>query len=405
MIRLLFPLILLPASALAEPWVRHTIDDTSQGADGVKLGDINTDGRLDIATGWEEGGLVRVYLHPGPDRVKDRWPAVTVGRVGDPEDAVFADVDNDGILDVVSCCEGKTKAIFFHRLTDRDRVLEEEAWTTERVTAADGYLWMQCVPIELPPARRTGLIVGSKGENGVVAGLFPPDPRSDESGWRLVPIREAGWIMSLELTQTRNPRGHVEQSLIVSDRKGAGRGVYSLVMPSDPAAPNADWGYQEIGGSNHEPMFVAVDESPGWKANGLRVSNRAAAATSGGPLLNFAVQWGSFGDITWDERTVIPMPPNTGTGKAVAIGDLDGDGRDDLAVTCENAKGKVGVFWLKRQELGEETTWEFHDISGVEGTKFDRIELIDLDGDGDLDLLTCEEREGLGVIWYENPLR
>ena len=30
---------------------------------------------------------------------------------------------------------------------------------------------------------------------------------------------------------------------------------------------------------------------------------------------------------------------------------------------------------------------------------------VDMDGDGDLDVLTCEERDNLGVIWYENPLR
>ena len=29
--------------------------------------------------------------------------------------------------------------------------------------------------------------------------------------------------------------------------------------------------------------------------------------------------------------------------------------------------------------------------------------LADLDGDGDLDVLTCEEVGNLGVIWYENP--
>ena len=31
--------------------------------------------------------------------------------------------------------------------------------------------------------------------------------------------------------------------------------------------------------------------------------------------------------------------------------------------------------------------------------------MIDLDGDGDLDLLTCEEVHDLGVFWYENPTR
>ena len=40
----------------AAPWPMHIIDNTSRGADGVRLLDINNDKRLDIATGWEEGG-------------------------------------------------------------------------------------------------------------------------------------------------------------------------------------------------------------------------------------------------------------------------------------------------------------------------------------------------------------
>jgi hypothetical protein len=50
--------------------------------------------------------------------------------------------------------------------------------------------------------------------------------------------------------------------------------------------------------------------------------------------------------------------------------------------------------------------WQAHDISGPKGIKFDRMELLDVDKDGDLDILTCEEREngkGLGLFWYENP--
>ena len=45
----------------------------------------------------------------------------------------------------------------------------------------------------------------------------------------------------------------------------------------------------------------------------------------------------------------------------------------------------------------------FHEISGPTGIKFDLVELLDLDGDGDLDVLTCEEAHHLGLIWYENP--
>ena len=52
--------------------------------------------------------------------------------------------------------------------------------------------------------------------------------------------------------------------------------------------------------------------------------------------------------------------------------------------------------------------WTFEKISGMRGRKFDLVSLIDLDGDGDLDVLTNDENEeddGLGVIWYENPTK
>ena len=137
------------AATLATPlyakgWQRHTIDDASRGADGVRLGDINGDGRPDITTGWEEGGRVRVYLHPGTAKVKEHWPAVTIGRVKSPEDAVFFDFDGDGVLDVVSSCEGNTRTAFVHFAAhDRAKLLDESAWRTEAIAATKGQQqWM-----------------------------------------------------------------------------------------------------------------------------------------------------------------------------------------------------------------------------------------------------------------------
>jgi hypothetical protein len=97
------------------------------------------------------------------------------------------------------------------------------------------------------------------------------------------------------------------------------------------------------------------------------------------------------------------MPDNCGTGKGIAVADVNLDGNTDIVFTCENAIGdKSGVRWLS---LGPGGNWDDHEISGPEGIKFDRIELLDLDQDGDLDVITCEERANLGVIWYENPTR
>ena len=92
----------LPPLPAGIPWTRHTIDNRFDGADGVKLGDANGDGWTDLVVPWEQTGVVVVYLNPGPARAASGWPAVTVGRVGDVEDAVFVDLDADGALDVVS---------------------------------------------------------------------------------------------------------------------------------------------------------------------------------------------------------------------------------------------------------------------------------------------------------------
>jgi hypothetical protein len=105
---------------------------------------------------------------------------------------------------------------------------------------------------------------------------------------------------------------------------------------------------------------------------------------------------------SWSHRE-IPWPQGCGTGKGVAVGDIDLDGRNDLVFSCENARDELsGVRWLS---LESNQIWTDHEISGPRGVKFDRLELLDLDGDGDLDVLTCEERDNLGVIWYENPTR
>lgn len=102
------------AEAQQRPWRRHTIDASSRGADGVRVADVNGDRWPDLVTGWEEGGKVRLYLNPGPKQARQPWPAVTVGNVGSPEDAVFADLDGDGDLDIVTCEERDNLGVIWY---------------------------------------------------------------------------------------------------------------------------------------------------------------------------------------------------------------------------------------------------------------------------------------------------
>jgi len=392
-------LTLLAATAVAADrgpaWTRHTIDDSSRGADGTRLADVNGDGLMDITTAWEEGGMVRVYLNPGHARAKEKWPAVTVGKVRSGEDAVFADLDGDGATDVVSSCEGRVRSLFVHWAPkDKAEYLDPAAWHTEPIPAAKGArMWMFVLPIQLDGPHGIDLVAAAKGGNAQIGWLQAPDNPRDLAAWTWHPLYKAGWIMSLIAADMD---GDGDTDVLASDRKGATRGCLWLENPGPGPAQAQPWKQHRIGKGGREVMFITHAD---LDADGLL---DVLAAVRGGDLVWHRRKTKS--PDAW-ESFPIAMPANTGSGKGVAVGDVDLDGKPDIVFTCEHARGKSGAVWLSYRQAPTDRVWDAHEISGPKGTKYDRIELLDLDGDGDLDLLTCEEAENLGVIWYENPTK
>jgi len=382
---LLFALLALAIPSMAAPWKRHIIDNTSRGADGVRLMDVNGDGRPDIVTGWEEGGVVRAYYHPGKAKVKQPWPRVEVGKVKSPEDAVFADLDGDGDADVVSCCEGRTRSVFFHWSPANvpQRVLLP--WRTVAVPTTVGkQSWMFALPMQIDGGG-VDLVLGSKGAGASIGWLQSPKNPRDVKSWRYHHWYNAGWVMSLI---RHDIDGDGDLDVLASDRKSKTPGVLWLENPG-PKAAMQQWATHRIGASIAETMFISIAKD----------KTIYAAAR---PNQIFILRPGNNVRKPWRSELIQFSSTKYGMAKAARAADLDGDGQREIAVTCGLANGpKIGVFYLKRTN----GKWVDHDIGGPAGIKFDRIELLDLDGDGDLDLLTCEEREFNAVLWYENPRR
>jgi len=400
MLRVLPIVVLLagfPSLLSGAPWERHTIDNSSRGADGVRLADVNGDGLPDITTGWEEGGVIRAYLNPGPAKVKKTWPAVTVGQVRPPEDAVFADLDGDGAVDVVSSCEGKNRTVYVHWApNDREKYLAASAWQTEPIPVTQGkQMWMFALPMDIDGKNGIDLVVGSKGGDATIGWLQSPvDPRKT-AAWQFHPLYLATWIMSI-VAADMDGDGYLD--IVATDRKGKHRGVLWLENPGPSAAADGrHWEEHRIGTGDREVMFLTLCD---LVSDGRR---DVVCAVRGRGIALFHST--NDADDPWQIHE-IRMPENCGTGKGVAVCDVDGDGKKDVIFSCENAKGsKSGVRWLSYQKSVFDPVWDDHEISGSAGVKFDRIELMDLDNDGDMDVITCEERDNLGVIWYENPSR
>lgn len=403
-----------------ESWAMHVLDSMPpSGSDGVKLEDVNGDGFPDLATGFEEGGVSRIYIHPGPDKVHQVWEYVEL-LSPEVEDAVLVDLDDNGIFDLVTASEGSTNQLMFHWAPDDpNEFLEPSKWQTQTVPAVEGLTaWMFVVPVELAHGGKA-LVVGSKrkrGEEGedkaVVGWLKPPETPRNMDGWEYHTLTEAGWIMSIEIVDMN---GDQHPDILLSDRKFSTRtGVRWLENPgAEEEAFYEEWKSHTIGVDDGEPMFLSITDLNKDGLDEILVPDLYRGIR--------IFEQSRDKDQRWKEH-LVPYPGWAGPrGKSVSAGDINLDGNLDMVVSFEEegkvaslpyeeymTEGKYSVIWGYFQDDPFSVNWDFNKVSGIKGRKFDLVNLVDLDGDGDLDVLTNDENEegdGLGVIWYENPIK
>jgi hypothetical protein len=395
---LLFALILsVPAHS---QWKMHVIDNSSSGADGVKLADINHDGLSDITTGWEEGGYTKLYLQPEKSKVKEKWPTVIVGKTPDVEDAVFVDLNNDGKFDVISCSEGSTKKIFVH-WNSRDNVLDLTNWKQEVLPASDGLMmWMYAGPLQIDNKNGVDLVAAGKNENASIGWFESPENPNKLNDWKWHEISPVGWIMSI-IRKDMDDDG--DSDIVISDRRGSLQGCRWLENPGVVDAQKLPWKNHFIGAQNLEVMFMSMTD---LDKDGRDEAIVAECTKNTVGIYSAKDKNGN----EWEEKS-IPIPEFTGKAKSIEVGDINNDGVADFILSTET-RGQVknGIIWLNGKYLENPELFDWQIISEEHISKFDKVELIDLDNDGDLDVLICEENfgeksEGLGVVWYENPCK
>ncbi len=377
--------------SLDTQWPMHVVSDISDGPDGVKFGDVNKDGLLDIATAWEKDGVSTISLNPGSGLVKEQWPTVIVGTAKKAEDAMFMDIDNDGNVDVVSSTEGESKEIIFHWAPTLNEINNPSAWSNATLGPSKNVTqWMYAQPLQIDGKNGVDIVAGGKGDDSAL-GWFesPVNPRSN-SGWIWHQLTTATWIMSIEINDMNNDG---KQDIVYSDRSNGSRW---LENPGTTGSLN-QWPLHKIADANGRLGFLTIADLDG---DGLEDVITAADEQI------FLSKRMSLDGSNW-ETTIFNTPSLITMAKGVAVTDVNGDGKKDLILSSNNSHGDHDlniVIWASYNNTPFSTDWTAHTLSGVMGIKADQVKLLDADRDGDLDVFTTEEKYGgLGIIWFENP--
>ncbi|MDZ7604575.1 MAG: VCBS repeat-containing protein [Cyclobacteriaceae bacterium] len=194
-----------------------------------------------------------------------------------------------------------------------------------------------------------------------------------------------------------------DTDIVVTDRRLAMRSCRWLENPGVGKSQKNPWKNHVIGGEKLEVMFMTMADID------LDGTEEAVVTERKQQTIRIFKRLNSSG-TNWSEQ-ILKIPASTGNAKSVEVGDINGDGVPDLVLST-NTEGdpKVGLSWIDGTKLYDKVGVILNGISAAHNSKFDKVELLDIDRDGDLDVLICEENfgggsKGLGVIWYENPTK
>lgn len=374
-----------PSEILGSPWKRLDLDPEGRGADGVRRVENASTLSRHILVPWEEEGVVRLCDLSNRDGAASC--SDLVGLAG-AEEAVAFELpfgQIGGFVGADSSSGGPARLLGF-RADDRGswKLLETRV-LAERAEGA----WLTLL---LVPSRQGvhGLLGGGRFQDlGLVWMEFSPDPREEFFAFQEI-WTSPGWLMELQLLRWDPERF----SILLSQRLGVRAGLWLLDLASPKKGSPYPTRAIRLRKGGGEPMMAdAILEENGEYAIALAERKRGVF------LARFDLDGGRI-----LESCELPIPVPAGRPKAVRWADLDLDGDLDLVVTSEDAfRPKRGVYWWKA--VGEGLCDRIpYDISGPAGVKFDRIEALDLDWDGDIDILTTEEKR-LGFVAFLNPAR
>jgi hypothetical protein len=421
----------LPIDPSVQVWELHQIDNPGYVLpNGLDNADVNKDGFDDYITNYEWDGYLRIAFHPGIANVHQRWKAINIGRIENAESSAFGDFDNDNNTDVVVAHGEEFGA--------QSGVLI--IWAPNASESEDPEKWI--MSSDIPDTRNKGqfhfvrgydinednftdIVVGGRGINPK-AGLKWLEAPNDTllsrnmSNWKVHDIDSA--IESAHGFEFGDIDQDGDDDIVVCnsdwDTKASDQ---KIVWYENPGAGNLnqilEWNKTII---YQEPDFYTKEQIALHDFNNDSFPEVLISTVSQIYIFN-----NSDGGTTWDLVKISKPPSTIWRTRTLEIGDLNNDLKPDILGMLIHHDGylpkhKAVVYWMNYSGPDFASgTWQtnvikwgdgFIGLGEYNGEKWDQAQFIDMDLDGDLDIVAnCEEFNSLGfvylaVVWFENPL-
>lgn len=362
-----------------EEWTSMSVPDS----DGIALGDIDGDGRIDLLT--SSGGEGGVFWFEQGERPTEWQRHAIYERATEIEGNDLADFDGDGQLEAISLDQG-TGEILLHRPLDESR----DEWRTTAIQTDRLYLQASLVT-DIDGDERPELVYTWEGTEPGAGGVhwldFEGEAVHESAAWTDHPmvVHESAWWIAPRRVDA-NGDGRANEILYTArNLKDRNSGAHPGLFWIEPGAnPTGNWKRHAVDTDLPHPLHVDLGQ---FAPNG---EDRDAIV---GGFDTRQVHYYT-GTDSWQRRT-LDLPTLDGESfnqiwnvKALPV---SGHSRDAMLVVVSRPSGSAMVLYEPR---GEQYRGRIVKQMDYTHPMDDRMVLHDLSGDGRPEIIVPDSGGG-----------